>query len=288
MVADRENADEQFSDLTPVDDFNYEAETGWHWTVSDHTKDTTWNERSTPAEWADTAVGDIVKRTSADGTQHAQDHAETKRRVVSDWFHAQKAQPYRNLSAKQRQKTIDHLSKLKYPEIHDSEWTKSLRLTVWRAVVRANFFWLNPHTGQPTGKPKPIVRPAGVFENHFEAFVECAAERLDRINRDLPNAEYVKKVEDEVRNFLTKVEYDGKTKQLQHLAFLLMFDEEQRKSALTLEDMQERIRRAFSGADIGLEEFEFMKMGKVPSKPEHPAYTVSVADAIWKDAVSKL
>ena len=123
-----------------------------------------------------------------------------------------------------------------------------------------------------------------MFENHFEAFVECAAERLDRINRDLPSPEYVKKVEDEVRAFLTKAEYAGKMKQLQHLAFLLLFEEDQRKAALGLEDLQERIRRAFADTEMGLEEFEFMRKGKMPVVKVHPAFTVAVADAVWQDA----
>lgn len=274
--------------MSSVEDDKFEANTDWHWIASDRNKDTAENPNRTPVEWADTVVGDMVERTDADGTQQALDHTEMKRQIVVDWFYGQTAPHYLNLSAKLQQKAIEHLLRLAYPELHDAEWTGTLRLVVWRAVVRSNFFWVNPVTKIPSGKPKPVLRPAGVFENHFEAFVECAAERLDRINRDLPSPEYVKRVEDEVRNFLTKVEYASRTKQLQHLAFLLLFEEQQRRSALALEDIQERIRRAFSNPDLALGEFEFMRKGKVPSSKEHPAHTVAVADAIWQDAIFEL
>lgn len=286
-TATPEDTDEDMSEDTVIDNL-LEGDPSRHWADPEKKETPLIELRTTPSEWADTAIGDIVDRTDEDGTQDIIDLTETKKQAVTAWLHSNTAHHYRNISTTHREKIIDHIMRIKYPELHDAEWTKALRLHVWRAVVRANFFWLDPSTQTATGKPKPIVRPAGIFENHFEAFVECASERLDRINKDLPNPEYVKKVEEEVRSFLTKVEYNENIKQLQHLAFLLMFEEEQRKTALGLEDMQERVRRAFQGVDIELEEYEFMRRGPAPTKATHPAHTVAVADAIWADAVFEL
>ena len=75
--------------------------------------------------------------------------------------------------------------------------------------------------GLPTGKPKPILVPDGIHSNNFELFVTCTAARADRVGRDLPLPEYVKKVEDEVRMFLYKAESPELVPHLEHLAFLL-------------------------------------------------------------------
>ncbi|KAF2482501.1 hypothetical protein BDY17DRAFT_161012 [Neohortaea acidophila] len=248
---------------------------------------------------SDSIVGDIYLRTAPDGTQTPNLHICTKHQNVANWFYAQTTQPYRNLSAQTRQLAIHHLTMQRYPEltlpgavvddnkIHKQEdWPRTLRLLVWRAVIRANFFWVNPATNR-AAKPKPIVRPTGAYENHFEAFVECAADRLDRIRRDIPDAEYVAGVETEVRNFLRKVQGMEGGRLLAHLAFLLLFEEEQRKGALTAGDMQERIRRAFGvGFLEGEEGVVFMKGERGPIKRDGSVSTVVAADAIWREAMA--
>ena len=252
------------------------------------------SERYTPSEWSDSVVGDIVNRTTAEGTQdpilHKSDSIDPKTQLVTTWFNAQMSLPFRNLSVALRAKAITHLTHLKFPNEIDgvSDWDKTVRLLLWRAVVRANFFWKDPTNGAETGKPRPVSRPTGIFETHFEAFVECASERLDRIGRDLPSPGYVESVENEVRSLFTKAMEAGERVNLQHLAFLLLFEEEQRKNALTLGDFQERIRRAFNGSRVSLQGSEVVKAGPVPNKKEFAVHTVSVADGVWHEAMATL
>lgn len=235
-----------------------------------------------------------MNRTTAEGTHDPIIHTSTvldpKTQLVTTWFNAQMSLPFRNLSVALRTKAITHLTHLKFSGEVDgaSDWDKNIRLLIWRAVVRANFFWKDPTNGTETGKPKPVSRPTGIFENHFEAFVECASERLDRIGRDLPSPGYVENVENEVRSLFAKALEAGERLNLQHLAFLLLFEEEQRKSPLTLGDMQERIRRAFTGSKISFQGSEVVKAGPVPNKKEFAVHTVSVADGVWHEAIATL
>ena len=209
-----------------------------------------------------------------------------ERQGVVQWLHNQTSPPYRNLSDDRRTKIVDHVVNYKYPH-RDPGWKSSIRLMIWRAVVRANFWWINPDTGVHTGKPKTIRRPEGVYEANFEVFVMCAAERLDRIGRDLPDPEYVRKVENEVRQCLKKAEEEQMTEHLRHLAFLLMFDEDSRRDVLSLEQMQERIRRAFGDVGYDWEGNGIFKAG-VEELAVQPNCNLEVADAIWHDAVSQL
>lgn len=125
----------------------------------------------------------------------------------------------------------------------DQNFQANVRQLIWRPVCRANFFWVNPCTGEPTGKPKPVHTGDG---HSFEQLIECMAERLDRVGRDIPDAEYVKKIEDDVRLFLKRAD---QSEELVYLAFLLLF-EEGAQYVLKVEQMQERIRLAFKDKEF--------------------------------------
>lgn len=213
------------------------------------------------------------------------EEVDSRRTQIEDWFDSRTTQPYRNLTAALQERIIDHIFQHKYSQ-DDKEWIKCLRHLVWRAVVRANYYWINPDTEQATGKPIPIRVPSGIHESNFEMFVMCCAERADRVGRDLPDSDHVWKVEKEVRKLLSKAEREGMRERLEHLGFLLLFEDE-RKQGLTLDQMQERIRRAFSDAQLDWWEFEFFKKGPAPPKPPVAGTGLAVAATIWREVVTE-
>ncbi len=170
--------------------------------------------------------------------------SDPRRVAIEKWFSKQTAHVYQSITPDHRDKAIEHLFHHLHPD-KTSDWAATIRQQFWRMVIRASFFWKNPETGDWVGKPKPIHRPDGVYENDYKVFVMCAAERLDRIGRDLPTPEWVKDIEDQVRDFLGKAEKMF-PKELEHFAFMLLWDEEQ-KRGLNLEHMVERVKKAFGG-----------------------------------------
>lgn len=140
-------------------------------------------------------------------------------------------------------------------------------------------------TPQDTSKPekiKPVSAPTGMYQGHYELFVLCAAERLDRIGRDLPDPAYVASIETNVRTFLRRVENNSLIKELEHLAFLMLLDEEQNRT-LSKEDLQTRLRLVFDGVK-GMEWkwCGVAVMGQMPNKKaEHPTR----AESIWQDVL---
>ena len=178
--------------------------------------------------------------------EEAEQPEEDGRRIrIREWFEAQDAQPFRNLSKFLPGKIIDFIFEWKYPVAVDGveDCTTRARQMIWRAVVRANYFWVNPETGLETGKPKPVLAPDGSYEHSFDVFVMCAAARADRIGRDMPTAEWVKDVEDDLRMILTRAEKAGRLECIEHLAFVLMFEED-RKKVLSRDQFRRRINAA--------------------------------------------
>ncbi|KAK3719097.1 hypothetical protein LTR37_004661 [Vermiconidia calcicola] len=203
------------------------------------------------------------------------------RAVIEEWLKYETSPAWvNNLALVHRTKLIDHIYNHKNPD-DNQNWNLELRQLFWRNVIRANFFWVNPDTGLPTGKPKPIHYPDGAHVGDFNLFIMCAAERADRVGRDLPFPEYVKEVEDEVRSFLSKAQEERD--QFQHLAFLLMFDEEQ-KRVLGLGELQDRIGRTFQDIELDSSKFTMIKAGPPVSVNQN----VEMAEKIWHGVSSRL
>lgn len=218
---------------------------------------------------------------------------------------------HQNVSIKLRNKLVDHI----YHHVHtstSSEWHAELRQILWRAIIRATYFWVNPDTGLPIGKAKPVEYPEGAYGAVHELFTVYAAKRADRIGRDIPTAEWVAKVEGEVRELLKWCESaggsqggngrrspsddtdGGPSRALEHLGFMLAFDEEQ-KRALTREDLRERLARAFEGVKGPTwEDFEVIRPagGKIDRKKLESDTSVPMAlrvgDGLWREVVAEL
>lgn len=126
-----------------------------------------------------------------------------------------------------------------------------------------------------------MTAPTGVYESNFALFVSCAAERLDRIGRDLPDAEYVAQIETALRLFFRRVEFRNLTRPLEHLAFLLMVDEEQARF-LTKEGFQSRMRMCFDaeGKTMNWGGMGVVSMGEWPVRKTDPPLR---QDVVWED-----
>ena len=215
---------------------------------------------------------------------------DTERECVQDLLNNQTSPTsHKKFSDSLRTKVTEYFAKRKDVP-RDQQWDANVRQIIWRAVIRANYWWTNPDTGEHTGKPKPIRTPDGVYLNNFELFVTCCAERADRVGRDLPDPEYVHKVEDEVRAFFKKVEKESMQEQLDHLAFLLMFDEEEeytRNRVLSLEDMQERIGKAFADTDMDWRGSDIFKPSSLQQSTTSGS-TLELAESTWQDAMLEM
>ena len=140
-------------------------------------------------------------------------------------------------------------------------------------------------TGVATYRVQPISAPSGIYQGHYELFVTCAAERLDRVGRDLPDPAYVADIEANIRLFLQRVQAKKMIKELEHLAFILVLDEEQGRT-LSKDDLQTRLRIVWDGVK-GMEwkNTGVMTMGLPPSKKvEHPMR----AEHVWLDVIKGL
>jgi hypothetical protein len=208
---------------------------------------------------------------------------------VELWLDSHTEHPYKGFSQELRTKLVEFLTESiesDYDPIHMCE----VRKTIWRAVVRSNYWWINPDTGEWTGRQRPINVNDGVFAGNFEAWVQCCAERQDRVGRDIATHEYVHKVEDDVREFLRRADKAGMHAQLEHLAFLLIFDETKRHPhVLELHEMQERIALTFGdmGVKMNWKGLQYMRTcGQKPklSNNTHPG----IGSIVWKDALAEL
>ena len=221
-----------------------------------------------------------AERISNDSGSDDMEVKET-REETQKWFNAKH---YKGLSKELREKIVEAFVDLQHHE-QVVDWHHRHRLMVWRAVVRANFWWVNPDTAEWTGKAVPINVPSGAYEHNFELFVQCAAEREDRLGRDLPHPEYVKKVEDEVRAFMEMVRERHDLIGLAHLAFLLMFDEGKKPKAIAMDEMQERLGLAFPGVGIN---WEGAKIFTPQTYTPAAGSTLALAEGIWQTACQEL
>ena len=70
--------------------------------------------------------------------------AEIRHKEIDDWFAAKTTHPY-GMKKSSMAKAVDFVYAMKYEQGEGrAEWIKDLRLLVWRAAVRANFWWTNP------------------------------------------------------------------------------------------------------------------------------------------------
>ena len=140
------------------------------------------------------------------------------------------------------------------------------------------------------------VPPTSASQNCAESMdavqVVCCAERLDRIGRDMPDAEHVHMVEDEVRTFFNRAGNLTSGCKIAHLAMMLLCDEEQGR-AVGLTGMQARIRLAFqeegksnhnkgsaaARGEMNWTGLKMMSMGTVGEQDPTPL----IADCLWKD-----
>jgi hypothetical protein len=237
---------------------------------------------TTGDDWDD--VGDSIPVSMDQLLNGAKDGPETVESdphlLVAHWIDNQTAYPPNSLSTEHRENITEHLVNQKFPGTTPN-WPTTLRQTLWRAVIRPSYFWVNPETGEHSGKPKPIHRPDGIYENDFKVWLMCAAERADRIGRDLPEPEYVQRVESEVRDFLRQTGAEEKRTQFGHLVFLLMFDEEH-KRGLRIEEVTERICRAFGEHGVNWDECGMFRPQEEGRKMQ---YSAEMADKMWREFV---
>ena len=213
----------------------------------------------------------------------------TAKTPVQLWLESHTEHPYKSFTKEINAKIIEHVTNLVSDE-YDPTWMREVRETIWRAVVRSNYWWVNPEEGKWTGRQRPVEVNEGVWSGSFEAWVECCARRQDRVGRDIATHEYVHRVENDVREFLLRAERSGLHTQLEHLAFLLMFDETKRfKYVMNLQEMQERIAIAFTdaGGKMNYKGLSYMRAaGKKPtlSFGTNPG----IGENVWQTAQAEL
>lgn len=148
----------------------------------------------------------------------------------------------------------------------DSEEPREImRLVLWRAVIRANYFWIDPDTNQAAPLQIVDTAPAGLS---VEGYVFWQAVQMDKVGRSVPTPAYCARIQVELRSFCQAAK-DGNEQHLAHLAYLLTWVEETdrastsqktSKKVVTLSEMQQWIARAFSGSDVALD-FEHFNRG---------------------------
>lgn len=220
-------------------------------------------------------------------TQEAEEEEPEDTNPASLWLKSKTEHPYKSFSEDLKKKIVEHLTNHVSSD-YDPTWMREVRQTIWRACVRANWWWVNPDTGQWTHKQAPVQINDGVWSGNFEAFVECNAMRLDRVGRDLAPHDYVRKVEEDVREFLFRAEKTGHQTQLEHLAFLLMVDETKRHPrTLELRELQERVALAFLRGKMDWKGLNYVKAGpRLPplSANDHPG----IGEIVWRAAMAEL
>lgn len=259
--------------------------------------------KTTSREWTFDNPPDLMQPDSTHGEADPDEpltEAEIRHQEIETWLLAQKGHHY-SLKRATVDKIIHFVYNMKYEEDREA-WMKEVRLIVWRAAVRANFWWTNPvsiitlsdqkdactdipqDTGSSGARPEPIPAPTGMYESNFNIFVTCAAERLDRIGRDLPDPEYVHQIEAAIRLFFRRCAYKDIVPPLEHLAFLLMIDEEQNRF-LSKEALQSRLRMCFDRVKgISWSGMGLVSMGEWPTRKTDPPLR---QELIWVDVVKQ-
>ena len=249
--------------------------------------ETRYKNRTTAIEWKDDEgvprrVQEMQKKQPE---QPHQEDINANRSKVAAWLEELRSKHFPRLNNHLCTQIIDHIYHLKY-DPDNADFKTTIRQTIWRAIIRPNYFWINPHTGLETGKTQPIETPSGDYLGSFELFVHCCAKRSDRVGRDLPDPEYVQKVEHELRGLFKEVEDQDMGDQLQHLAFLLMFEECKlgKPVILGLEEFQERVLMAFADVEMEWDAMEIIR-GGTRKRRFQPDASIDVADDIWWRAV---
>lgn len=230
-----------------------------------------------------------ISAAQLDPDSHESETEPVEKGPIDLWLDSHTEHPFKGFSHELRSKIVEFL-KDHTPSDYDPVHMRSVRETIWRSIVRANFWWVNPDTGEWAGRLRPVNVNEGVYSGNFEAFVQCCAERQDRVGRDIPTHDYVRKVEDDVRDFIFRSEKAGLQSQLGHLAFLLMFDEVKRHPhVVSLVEMQDRIAVAFVGSagKMNWKGLHYMKPAlKVPklTNNAHPG----IGEVTWKSAMAEL
>ena len=218
-----------------------------------------------------------------------QEDETTAKTPVQLWLESKTEHPWKSFNKELSVKVVEHVTHHISSE-YDPTWMKDVRETIWRAVVRSNYWWVNPEEGKWTGRQKAVEVNEGVWSGSFEAWVDCCARRQDRVGRDIATHEYVHKVEDDVREFLFRAERGGMHSQLEHLAFLLMFDETKRHVyVMEMQEMQERIALAFTdaGGKMNWKGLSYMRAaGKKPAMAF--GTNPGVGESVWQTARAEL
>lgn len=104
------------------------------------------------------------------------------------------------------------------------------------------------------------------------------------MGRDLPDPEYVRQIEGALRLFFRRVAYKNLTRELEHLGFLLLIDEEQGR-VLTREALQSRLRVCFNGVKaMEWSGMGIVGMGEWPTRKTEPPLRTEV---VWRDALNR-
>jgi hypothetical protein len=218
-----------------------------------------------------------------------QEDETTAKTPVQLWLESKTEHPWKSFNKELSTMIVEHVTHHISSE-YDPIWMKEVRGFIWRAVVRSNYWWVNPEEGKWTGRQKPVEVNEGVWSGSFEAWVDCCARRQDRVGRDIATHEYVHKVEDDVREFLFRAERSGMHSQLEHLAFLLMFDETKRHAhVMELQEMQERIAIAFTdaGGKMNWKGLSYMRAaGKKPAMAF--GMNPGIGENVWQTALAEL
>lgn len=218
-----------------------------------------------------------------------QEDETTAKSPVQLWLESKTEHPYKAFNKELSKNIMEHVTHHISSE-YDPTWMREVRHFIWRAVVRSNYWWVNPEEGKWTGRQAPVQVNEGVWSGSFEAWVDCCAMRQDRVGRDIATHEYVHKVEDDVREFLFRAERSGLHSQLEHLAFLLMFDETKRqKHVMDLQEMQERIAIAFTdvGGKMNWKGLSYMRAtGRKPSLTF--GTNPGIGENVWQTALAEL
>lgn len=77
--------------------------------------------------------------------------AELRHKEMLDWLATQKGNSF-NLKKATRERVVDFVYEMRWHE-DAGEWMREVRLVVWRAVVRGNFWWRNPVCVLPLPPP---------------------------------------------------------------------------------------------------------------------------------------
>ncbi|TKA83749.1 hypothetical protein B0A55_00047 [Friedmanniomyces simplex] len=94
------------------------------------------------------------------------------------------------------------------------------RRVLWRAVMRANYFLLDPDTEEPTVLYPPLKYPDDA-DKATESYIFWRAKQEEHVGRSVPTAEHMDNVRRELRDFLSRALAAEAVEEFPHLAFLL-------------------------------------------------------------------